>query len=86
MNKSELETAIMIELGMSDYKLWTIGITEDSQRRKGELEATGEDVKHWRDWKADSEDIARSVEASFLHQGMKGGTSDGDHPTHVYIF
>jgi hypothetical protein len=86
MNESELETAILIELGISDFKLWTIGITEDPQRLKGELEAAGKDVKHWRYWKADSEAVARSVEAYFLDKGMKGGTSDGDHPAHVYVF
>lgn len=84
MNESELKTAIA--LGITDYKIWTIGITEDPKRRKDEHEAEGKDVKYWHDWKADTEAIARSVEAYFLDKGMKGSTGGGDHPTYVYRF
>ena len=68
------------------YSIWTIGITDDVERRKGEHESDGENTKYWQHWKADSETIARNVEAYFLEKGMKGGTGGGDHPTFVYIF
>ena len=45
MNESELKTAI--GLGIADYKIWTIGITEDPKRRKAEHEAEGKDVTYW---------------------------------------
>jgi hypothetical protein len=84
MNESEIIRAI--SLGIKNYTLWTIGITDDPQRRKSEHEAQGQNVMAWRDWKADTETIARNVERYFLDKGMKGGTGGGEHPTSVYIF
>lgn len=65
-----------------DYKIWTIGITNNVERRKGEHD----DPKYWRDWKADSEKDARDIEKYFQDKGMKGDTGGGDNPTYVYIF
>jgi hypothetical protein len=84
MRESEIVQAI--EQSVTDYKLWTIGITDDPVRRKAEHESKGENTKYWKEWEADSEAIARNVESYFLNKGMKGGTGGGEHPTYVYIF
>jgi hypothetical protein len=84
MQESEIKE--QIQQSVSDYKMWTIGITDDPVRRKVEHDGKGENTKFWKDWKADTETIARNVEAYFLDKGMKGGTGGGDHPTYVYIF
>lgn len=64
------------------YSIWTIGITNDPERRKGEHN----NPKYWMDWKADSEQDARDIEEHFKKKEMKGGLGGGGNPTHVYIF
>jgi hypothetical protein len=86
MDKAGLVAAIEARKGTSSYSAWTIGITDDTERRKGEHESEGKDVKYWTDWEADSESIARDVEDYFLKKGMKGGGGGGKSPDHVYIF
>ena len=86
MNESDIKSAIERTIGSTQYSIWTVGITDDLVRRKGEHETAGENVKYWHDWKADTETIARSVESYFIDKGMKGGAGGGDHPTYVYIF
>jgi len=86
MQESEIIEAIRKNLGSNDCNIWTIGITDDPVRRKAEHDGQGNDTKHWKDWKADTETIARSVEKQFLDKGMKGGTGGGEHPTYVYVF
>jgi hypothetical protein len=88
MNESQLIAAIdgvIIGFGYS-YGAWTVGITNDPDRRKQEHQDEGQNVGLWRHWKADSESTARSVEQYFLKKGCKGGTGGGDYPTYVYIF
>jgi len=80
MNESEIKKAI--EGHVSTYSVWTIGITDDPERRKGEHG----NPAVWYEWKADSEDIARNVEKYFIDKGMQGGGGGGDHPNYVYIF
>ena len=67
------------------YGYWTIGITNDLDRRKGE-HANTKNVEHWRGWPADTENIARVVEKYFLDRGMNGGGGGGTSPNSVYIF
>ena len=86
MNESELKSAIEVKIDSSSYSIWTIGITDDPKRRRDEHEAEGKNVKYWSAWKADTETIARNVEAHFLDKGMEGGTGGGEHPTYVYVF
>jgi len=86
MNESKLKSAIEAKKGSSQYSIWTIGITDDPKRRRDEHEAEGKNVKYWSDWEADTETIARNVEAYFIDKGMKGGTVGGEHPTYVYVF
>jgi hypothetical protein len=86
MNETGLKAAIESRIGNTRYSKWTIGITEDCDKRKTEHESDGENCRDWTCWKADTEAIARSVEAYFINQGMKGGTGGVGHPTFVYIF
>lgn len=64
------------------YSIWTIGVTDDPDRRKGEHGSP----KHWMQWSADSETAARNVEAHFIAEGMEGGTGGGGKANYVYIF
>jgi len=82
MSESEIKSAIEGVRGSNSYSSWTIGITDDPDRRKGEHG----NPKYWHEWKAHSEQIARNVEAYFQGKGMKGGGGGGDHPNWVYIF
>ena len=80
MNEAEIKKAI--ENKVKTYSLWTIGITDDPDRRKGEHG----NPTYWSQWNADTEAIARSVEKYFLDKGMKGATGGGEHPNWVYVF
>jgi len=85
MRESEIVEAIEKRVRGSkkfDYSIWTIGITNDPERRKTEHG----DPTYWIAWKADTETNARNVESHFLEKGMKGGAGGGEHPTHVYVF
>ena len=89
MNKTDI-TAEIESTVSTKYNLWTIGITTDPAERKQQHSRTDE-VKHWKQWKADSESVARAVERDFRSRTpkMKGGTG-GDipsgHAVYVYIF
>lgn len=84
MEKSEIIKAI--ENRVEKYSVWTIGITNDPDRRRKEHEADKKDTKYWKEWKADSERDARDIEKHFKDKGMGGDTGGGDNPTYVYIF
>jgi hypothetical protein len=86
MQEYEIIAAIEQKIKGTDCNIWTIGITDDPERRRAEHDAKGESTTYWKDWKADSETIARNVETLFLGRGMKGGTGGGEHPTYVYVF
>jgi len=86
MSESELKKEIEEHRKKYKYSSWTIGITNDPKRRKEEHENDGKKVGMWKDWKANSEKIARNVEKYFQDKGMKGGEGGGDKPTYVYIF
>ena len=68
------------------YEHWTIGITNDLERRKKEHIRDGENVKFWKSWKANTENIARIVETHFIKLGMDGASGGGVNPDKVYIF
>lgn len=78
------ETAIKsgIERVVSSYSAWTIGVTDDPVRRKTEHGSP----QNWYQWDADTERIARDVEAYFIAKGMKGGTGGPGRADYVYIF
>ncbi len=68
------------------YSIWTIGITDDPARRKREHGQEGKETKFWISWEADTEAIARKVEAYFVGKGMKGGVGGDTGGRFVYIF
>ena len=89
MEKSEIIRAIEESVNSTkskNYSIWTIGITNDPERRKNEHEANGHNTKFWKYWKAESETDAREIEKHFQGKGMKGGGGGGENPTYVYIF
>ena len=86
MSESDLKAAIERKRGTTSYDIWTIGITNDPERRKNEHKNEGRSVTHWSHWKANSETIARNVEKYFLDKGMKGGGGGGENPRYVYVF
>lgn len=71
-----------IEKHVSNYSVWTIGVTDEPARRR--IEHDNPDV--WYQWNADTEKIARDVEAYFIDKGMKGGTGGPGGADYVYIF
>ena len=80
MNKESIIRAI--ENKVQKYLDWTVGITDNPERRKDEHN----NPKDWIHWWADSESIARDVEKHFLDKGMKGSSGGGNNPNYVYIF
>ena len=84
----EIRDRVVASRGSSgkQYSSWTIGITNDPQRRKREHASEGKKVKYWEDWEANSESDARYIEKYFLDRGMDGGSGGGENPTYVYIF
>lgn len=59
-----------IKLVVTTYSLWTIGLTTDSGRREVEI---GSPIG-WRLFEADTGQVAESVEAYFVGQGMNAAT------------
>ena len=76
--------AIVKRAGVS-YSSWTIGVTDDTVRRKDE-HSKDHKVTSWRDWNADSEKDAREIEEYFKDKGMKGGLGGPGSADYVYIF
>jgi hypothetical protein len=61
---------------------WTIGVTDDPDRRRRELG----NPDSWYHWDAHTEQTARDVEAHYVNKGMKGDTDGGGTASYVYIF
>jgi hypothetical protein len=70
----------------STYSDWRIGITDDPSGRRKRHQDEGRDTRLWKQWEADSETSARSVEAYFIGKGMKGGVDGDTSGSFVYIF
>lgn len=77
-------------LTRGQYEEWTIGVTDNPDRRRAEHEEEDDDdgkrTSRWRDWYADTEDDARDVEEYFIDKGMQGGTGGQGQADFVYIF
>lgn len=85
MKESEIKKAIERRVQSAKtkkYSIWTIGVTDDPDRRKTEHN----NPKYWMQWRADTEATARNVEKYFLAKGMKGDIGGGKSPNYVYIF
>ena len=65
-----------------DYSIWIIGVTDDPTRRRTQHG----NPQDWHQWDADTEQIARDVEAYFIAKKMKGGTGGPGRADYVYIF
>ena len=70
----------------STYSDWRIGITDDPLGRRKWHQDEGRYARLWRQWEADSESDARSVEAYFVDKGMKSGVDWDTNGNFVYIF
>ncbi len=79
---SEASIKAEIEIIVRVYSAWTIGVTDDPQRRRREHG----NPNVWHDWDADTEQAARNVEAYFLAKAMKGGGGGLGSADYVYIF
>lgn len=80
MTESAIKAAI--EKIVTTYSAWTIGVTDNPDRRRGQHD----NPKYWHQWDADTETIARDVEKYFLNKGMKGDIGGGGSADYVYIF
>ncbi len=79
---SEATIKAAIENLVSNYSVWTIGVTDDPPRRKREHG----NPTAWYQWDADTEQAARNVEKHFLDKGMKGSGGGLGRADYVYIF
>jgi len=81
MTEQEIKAEIEIHI-KGRYSAWTIGITDDPDRRRTEHE----NPKCWHHWCATTEEVARRIESYFIKKGCKGDVGGGDNPNYVYIF
>ena len=79
---SESAIRAAIEAVVSNYSVWTIGVTDSPTRRRSEHD----NPSTWFHWDADTEQVARNVEAYFIAKGMKGDTGGRGSADYVYMF
>ena len=82
---SSSELKEKISLGISNFNLWTIGITTRPNARKQEHG----NPQYWKIWEANSLLAAQNTESYFINLGMQGGTGgdmDDKYIAYVYIF
>ncbi len=80
--EAEIKAAIDKIVGGRRINVWTVGVTDNVDLRR---ETHGRPTI-WHYWHAESEQIAKNVEAFFKAHGMKGysgSTGEGDH--NIYI-
>lgn len=85
MDAQSIINEIEKRVGDDSYDEWTIGVTDDPDRRKKYHKRNG-GVYRWREWDAGSEKEARRVERHFIDEGMHGGTGGRGEADYVYIF
>ena len=72
-----------IKMIVTEYALWTIGLTDEPEQREAEI---GNQIG-WRLYEANTEQVAGSVEAYFVGQGMNWATGRrGFGAKYVFIF
>ncbi len=79
---SEPELMEAIKKMVSTPSVWTVGVTDNPNRRRVEHNSPAV----WYHWGADTERIARNVEEYFVARGMKGNTGGDGGADYVYIF
>ena len=67
------------------YSEWTIGVSDDANRRRSEHEEERL-VRRWAEWKTDSEVEGRAIKQYFVDLGMRGDEDGGDRAQYVYVF
>jgi hypothetical protein len=81
---------IKMKVGNARLHNWRIGLTHDvDERRKHWTETEKLDTRQWESWQADSLTDAQDLEASFILEGMQGGTGGNLSPwkdVFVYVF
>ena len=89
-SKSSIMAAVETRIaGIAGYAYWTVGITQDCTRRKGEHDNDGKSTGCWTHWQADSLFDAQDIERYFINKGMKGGSGGNmanNTTTYVYVF
>lgn len=84
MRYKEIKKAI--EARVVTYSTWTIGLTDDPDKLKDELQYEKKIIVDlWEHWKTDSGKVAIEIVEYFLKKGMNGGTGDGYETDYVYI-
>ena len=88
MNAREIVYAIdsTVRASQSDCSDWRIGVTDDPVGRRKRHQDEGRYTRLWKQWEADGETDARSVEAYFVDKGMKSGVDWDTNGNFVYIF
>lgn len=81
MDEQQIKSEIQRIIGIN-YSAWTIGVTDRPEQRRTEHN----NPSFWHQWDADSEQIARNVEAYFINKGCKGDTGGPGTADYVYIF
>ena len=80
---SETTIKAGIERLVGTYSLWAIGLTDDPERREAEIG----NPMGWRQFDADTEQVAKNVESHFVGKGMEGDTGGRvTRAKYVYIF
>lgn len=64
------------------YPVWRIGVTENPEKTYQQFGCPDT----WRQWKAESVETARYVEAYYMNLGMKGEVEPPGNYSWVYIF
>ncbi len=85
MTEQEIISAIEGHIA-GRYSSWTIGVTDQPDKRKQQHERDGKDVSYWHQWDASTELVARRVERYFVDKGCRGAGGGPGNANYVYIF
>jgi hypothetical protein len=72
----------IVRIAGGDYRRWTIGVTDEPGRRR----LQHGNPRTWYYWNANTENVARRIEAYFINRGMKGATGGRGYANYIYIF
>ena len=76
-----------LTMTLTSYPDWTIGVSDEPNRRSAELIRAGQQIPRWRYFPAEDVSAASAIESYFLERGMRADNGDrGEGPTYVYIY
>jgi len=81
MTEQEIIAEIEVHI-KGNYSVWTIGVTDDPDRRRTEHG----NPKCWHHWNASTEQVARRIETYFTDKGCEGAGGGKGNANYVYIF